>query len=116
MDETAARFNKQVTKLGRDVKAWPVWGWLKDTIEAFKKTMPLITDLRNPAMRARHWQQLMEHINTKCVPTLGNLGCTASGSLKHVGLFLCVLAAQLGQCIRCKRLISSQLCATYVHS
>lgn len=69
MDETAARFNKLVTKLGRDVKAWPVWGWLKDTIEAFKKTMPLITDLRNPAMRARHWQQLMEHINTKCVPT-----------------------------------------------
>jgi dynein heavy chain len=68
MEETAARFNKQVTKLGRDVKAWPVWGWLKNTIDAFKKTMPLITDLRNPAMRPRHWQQLMEHINAKYVP------------------------------------------------
>jgi hypothetical protein len=65
MEEAAARFNKQVTKLGRDVKAWPVWGWLKETIDAFKKTMPLITDLRNPAMRPRHWQQLMEHINTR---------------------------------------------------
>jgi hypothetical protein len=68
MEEAAARFNKQVTKLGRDVKAWPVWGWLKETIDAFKKTMPLITDLRNPAMRPRHWQQLMEHINTRSAP------------------------------------------------
>lgn len=65
MEEAAASFNKQVTKLGRDVKAWPVWSWLKDTIDAFKKTMPLITDLRNPAMRPRHWQQLMDHINTR---------------------------------------------------
>lgn len=65
MEEAAARLNKQVTKLGRDVKAWAVWSWLKDTIDAFKKTMPLITDLRNPAMRPRHWQQLMEHIKTK---------------------------------------------------
>ena len=65
MEEAAARFNKQVTKLGRDVKAWPVWSWLKDTIDAFKKTMPLITDLRNPAMRPRHWQQLMEHIGNR---------------------------------------------------
>lgn len=65
MEEEAARFNKQVTKLGRDVKAWPVWAWLKDTVDAFKKTLPLITDLRNPAMRPRHWQQLMEHIGSK---------------------------------------------------
>lgn len=65
MEETAARINKQVTKLGREVKGWPVWSWLKDTLGAFKKTMPLITDLRNPAMRPRHWQQLMEHINAR---------------------------------------------------
>jgi hypothetical protein len=65
MEEAAARFNKQVTKLGRNVKAWQVWGWLKGTIESFKKTMPLITDLRNPAMRPRHWQQLMEHIGSR---------------------------------------------------
>jgi dynein heavy chain len=65
MDEAAARLNKLVIKMGRDVKSWPVWEWLKDTIDAFKKTMPLITDLRNPAMRTRHWQQLMDHINVR---------------------------------------------------
>eukprot|EP00879_Flechtneria_rotunda_P019356 GHRR01020328.1.p1 GENE.GHRR01020328.1~~GHRR01020328.1.p1 ORF type:complete len:1679 (+),score=578.13 GHRR01020328.1:143-5179(+) len=68
MEETAARFSKQVTKLGRDVKNWLLWGWFRDKIDAFKKTMPLITDLRNPAMRQRHWQQLMEHIGTSFDP------------------------------------------------
>lgn len=65
MDEAAARYYKLVSKLGRDIKHWPAWGWLKDTIDAFKTTMPLITHLRNPAMRDRHWQQLMQHIGIR---------------------------------------------------
>lgn len=59
MEEAAVRLGKNVTKLGRDIKQWAVWTWIKDTIDAFKRTMPLITDLRNPAMRERHWNQLM---------------------------------------------------------
>lgn len=73
MEETAARINKLVSKLGRDIKHWPVWSWLKDTIDAFKKTMPLITDLRNPAMRQRHWQQLMDHVGTRYAGCRGML-------------------------------------------
>jgi dynein heavy chain len=65
MEEVAARLSKAVVKLGRDIKGWPAWGWLKETLDAFKRTMPLITDLRNPAMRMRHWEQLMDHIGTR---------------------------------------------------
>jgi dynein heavy chain, axonemal len=57
-----------VLKLGRDIKHWEVWRWIKDRIDAFKKTMPLVADLRNPAMRPRHWQQLMETIQTPFDP------------------------------------------------
>lgn len=63
------RIGKNVMKLGRDIKHWEVWQWLKDRIDAFKKTMPLIADLRNPAMRSRHWQQLMTTIQTQFDPT-----------------------------------------------
>ena len=38
-------------------------------MESFKKTMPLITDLRNPAMRERHWAQLMDHIGARFDPS-----------------------------------------------
>lgn len=34
----------------------------------FKKTMPLITDLRNPAMRPRHWAQLQEAVGATFDP------------------------------------------------
>lgn len=62
LEEVAGRINKALAKLGKECKAWPVWGWLKDCIEAFKRTLPLITDLRSPGMRPRHWQQLRDHI------------------------------------------------------
>lgn len=58
MEEAAVRISKNVAKLGRDIRQWGVWGSLKDTLDAFKRTMPLITDLRNPAMRPRHWESL----------------------------------------------------------
>ncbi|WIA13292.1 hypothetical protein OEZ85_006876 [Tetradesmus obliquus] len=82
MEETAARMNKLVSKLGRDIKHWPVWGWIKDTIDAFKTTMPLITDLRNPAMRQRHWQQLMDHIGTKFDPAAASFTLESVVSLR----------------------------------
>ena len=37
--------------------------YLKQKIDTFKRTMPLIQDLRNPAMRDRHWTQLKEEIH-----------------------------------------------------
>lgn len=69
MEEAAVRIGKNVTKLGRDIKQWPVWAWIKDTIDSFKRTMPLITDLRNPAMRQRHWDGLMDEIGQRFDPT-----------------------------------------------
>lgn len=41
---------------------WTICGSLKGEIETFKRTMPLIQDLKNPAMRGRHWDQLKEEV------------------------------------------------------
>ena len=35
---------------------------MKQRIETFKRTMPLIQDLKNPAMRDRHWERLKEEV------------------------------------------------------
>ena len=37
-------------------------GSLKERVDNLKKLMPLIGDLRNPAMRERHWKTLMEEV------------------------------------------------------
>ncbi len=43
-------------------------GSLKDRVENIKKLMPLIMDLRNEAMRPRHWNQLMEDVGKEFDP------------------------------------------------
>lgn len=81
MEGSAVNFGKRIIKIGRDVKGWGTWVSIRDTIEAFKRTMPLITDLRNPVLRQRHWQGLMETIGQTFDPfgesfTLGKArGC-----------------------------------------
>ena len=73
METSAQTINKNVVKLGKKVLGdadasagggggveWGAWRSLKDTIDGFKKTMPLIMDLRNPAIRDRHWEQVMQ--------------------------------------------------------
>ncbi|GMH41208.1 hypothetical protein BSKO_09118 [Bryopsis sp. KO-2023] len=68
MEESAVKISKNIVKLGRDIKQWPIWGHIRETVESFKRTMPLVTDLRNQAMRERHWENIMESIGTSFDP------------------------------------------------
>ena len=64
IEAVAATFAKRVHRLGKDVKGWKVLDSLRERVENLKKLMPLISDLRNPAMRERHWRQLMEEVES----------------------------------------------------
>ena len=73
IDATAADFQKRIARLAKEFKGqeggnWKVLGSLKSNIDNIKNLMPLITDLRNEAMRDRHWQQLMEDVGTTFDP------------------------------------------------
>jgi hypothetical protein len=46
----------------QDKVDWTITDSIKKKIETFKRTMPLIQDLKNSAMRDRHWQQLKQTI------------------------------------------------------
>jgi len=58
METVAGKFNKKVGKLGREIKRWGIWKEMRTKLTEFLQTMPLIQDLRNPAMRPRHWDTL----------------------------------------------------------
>lgn len=69
MESAAVSIGKRIQKLGREIKHWPVWSSIKDTVDSFKKTMPLVMDLRNDALRPRHWEQVMEQVGKRFDPT-----------------------------------------------
>ncbi|KAJ0006370.1 hypothetical protein NQD34_013643, partial [Periophthalmus magnuspinnatus] len=64
MESTAQDMYKKLHKLQRELKDkdWNIVSFSKNKIEQFKKIIPLISDLRNPAMRDRHWTQIHEEL------------------------------------------------------
>uniref|UniRef100_H0V315 Dynein axonemal heavy chain 2 n=1 Tax=Cavia porcellus TaxID=10141 RepID=H0V315_CAVPO len=65
METTAHGLFRRLTRLAKEYKDrnWEVIEATRSKIEQFKRTMPLISDLRNPALRERHWDQVRDEIH-----------------------------------------------------
>ncbi|XP_044040597.1 dynein axonemal heavy chain 2-like isoform X2 [Siniperca chuatsi] len=64
MESTAQDMFKKLHKLQRELKdkEWDIVDFSKNKIDQFKRIIPLIADLRNPAMRDRHWKQICKDL------------------------------------------------------
>ncbi|KAM4749227.1 dynein axonemal heavy chain 2 [Rhinophrynus dorsalis] len=64
MENTAQSLYKRLSKLSRELKEknWEAVETSRNRIDQFKRTIPLITDLRNPALRERHWSQVKQEV------------------------------------------------------
>eukprot|EP00756_Hemistasia_phaeocysticola_P037128 Hpha_TRINITY_DN16680_c2_g14::TRINITY_DN16680_c2_g14_i1::g.182401::m.182401/K10408/DNAH; dynein heavy chain, axonemal len=58
--EEVNRFQVQATKLPKALKTWDAYLELKLTIESFLGLEELISGLAHPAMRERHWREIMK--------------------------------------------------------
>ncbi|CAH3028713.1 unnamed protein product, partial [Porites evermanni] len=58
-------FIKQLKRLPREVKALPLCHILEEKMKEFKNSIPLFSDLKNEALRERHWKKLMEMTGMK---------------------------------------------------
>nr|XP_055113102.1 dynein axonemal heavy chain 2 isoform X1 [Symphalangus syndactylus] len=64
METMAHGLFRRLTRLAKEYKDrnWEIIKTTRSKIEQFKRTMPLISDLRNPALRERHWDQVRDEI------------------------------------------------------
>ena len=62
MENVAGGYTKKVGKLGREIKRWKVWEAMKGELDKFREVIPIIQDLRNKALRARHWTSLKQQV------------------------------------------------------
>jgi dynein heavy chain len=60
---------KVLSKCGKTFKDYPdylkIVNQTKNEIELFKPNIPLVQSLRNPGMKERHWQKLMDELGTE---------------------------------------------------
>ncbi|KAM4689042.1 dynein axonemal heavy chain 11 [Discoglossus pictus] len=59
MDVELRRFTKEMWSLDKEVRSWDAYVGLDLTIKNLITSLRAVTDLQNPAIRERHWNQLM---------------------------------------------------------
>ncbi|CAM4852615.1 unnamed protein product [Rotaria socialis] len=56
-------FIKELKKMPREIKAMPLAKLIELNMREFRESLPLMLDLKNEALRERHWRMLMKETN-----------------------------------------------------
>ncbi|KAM7121693.1 dynein axonemal heavy chain 11 [Molossus nigricans] len=54
------RFAKEIWSLDREVRVWDAYAGLEGTVRDMTTSLSAVAELQSPALRARHWLQLMQ--------------------------------------------------------
>ncbi|KAM4746443.1 dynein axonemal heavy chain 10 [Anableps anableps] len=65
LQEGVDGFLKRFKRLPKDVRASPMAFFLGGHMKEFKESLPLLLDLKNEALRDRHWKELMARTGTR---------------------------------------------------
>ncbi|XP_068619246.1 dynein beta chain, ciliary-like [Battus philenor] len=59
MDQECKRFSKDLRQLDKDMRTWDPYLAIESTIKNLMTSLRAVTDLQNPAIKDRHWIELM---------------------------------------------------------
>lgn len=59
METECKRFSKELRLLDKEARVWDVFSGLDGTVKNTLTSLRAVAELQNPAIRPRHWQQLM---------------------------------------------------------
>ncbi len=59
MEMDCKKFAKDIRGLDKEMRAWDAYGGLEATVKNMLTSLRAVSELQNPAIRERHWQQLM---------------------------------------------------------
>lgn len=63
MDIDCKRFAKDIRQLDKEMRAWDAYTGAESTVRNMLTSLRAVGELQNPAIRDRHWQQLMQATN-----------------------------------------------------
>lgn len=59
MDIDCKKFSKDIRTLDKEMRAWDSYSGVEDNVKNMLTSLRAVGELQNPAIRERHWQQLM---------------------------------------------------------
>ncbi|XP_078257485.1 dynein axonemal heavy chain 17-like [Rhinoraja longicauda] len=60
MDSDCKKFVKDIRAMDKEIRAWDAYSGLDNLIKNTMTSLKAVSELQNPAIRDRHWQQLMQ--------------------------------------------------------
>ncbi|EFC48546.1 hypothetical protein NAEGRDRAFT_55628 [Naegleria gruberi] len=63
--EESKKLKKTIQNFNTKARAWDSYSGLNNAVNNMLTSLPLVQDLRNPAMRRRHWDELLEETHKK---------------------------------------------------
>ncbi|KAG5897820.1 hypothetical protein JTB14_011820 [Gonioctena quinquepunctata] len=67
MDIECKKFAKEVKMLDKEMRTWDTYMGLESTVKNTLTSLKAVGELQNPAIRERHWDQLMKSTKTRIV-------------------------------------------------
>ncbi|XP_077979817.1 dynein beta chain, ciliary-like [Glandiceps talaboti] len=67
MEMDCKKFAKDIRTLDKEMRAWDAYGGVESTVKNMLTSLRAVSELQNPAIRDRHWQQLMQATQVKFV-------------------------------------------------
>ena len=59
MDMDCKKFAKDIRALDKEMRAWDTYTGVENVVKNMLTSLRAVSELQNPAIRERHWQQLM---------------------------------------------------------
>lgn len=60
MDMDCKKFAKEIRSLDKEMRAWDTYAGVESTVKNMLTSLHAVAELQNPAIRDRHWHQLMQ--------------------------------------------------------
>lgn len=60
MEMECKKYGKELRSMDKELRAWDVYTQMEATIKNMLTSLRAVTELQNPAIRDRHWKQLMQ--------------------------------------------------------
>ncbi|KAM6403695.1 dynein axonemal heavy chain 17 [Rhynochetos jubatus] len=65
MEADCKRFAKDIQSLDKEMRSWDAFTGLENSVRNVMTSLRAVSELRNPAIRHRHWQKLMQTTKVK---------------------------------------------------